>query len=102
MKAGIIHDNYAFCLKTRYQCELAPIVKYITIDVLAKVIKGKQHFFMQSTNNVSTFFCLPVVAIDTGFTYYCITARPNDLTLKATRVYVDNSKALSDEIVKLF
>ena len=64
-----IHNDHAFSLKAWNKCELAPIIKYMAVDILFKVIKGKQHLFIQSTDDISALFCLPVVAVDTGFAY---------------------------------
>ena len=45
-----IHDNHALGFETWNKCELTPIIKYIAIDVLLKVIRRKQHFFIEHTN----------------------------------------------------
>jgi len=52
MKAGIIHDNHAFSVKAWNQRVFAPMVKYAAVNILLKVIKGKQHLFIDSTNDV--------------------------------------------------
>ena len=65
-----------------------------------KVIKRKQHLFIECTNDVSPFFTLPVVAIDARRPNRCIAMRANGLSLKATLVHVYNSKALNNVFVK--
>ena len=50
MKAGIIHNNHTFYLKAWNQRVLAPIIEYAAVDVLLKVIRRKQHFFIEHTN----------------------------------------------------
>ena len=47
----------------------APVVEDAAVNVVIKVIKRKQHLFIQSTNDVGSLFTLPVVAIDTRLTY---------------------------------
>ncbi len=64
MKAGIIHNDHAFGFKAWNKSELAPVIKYMAFDILFKVIQGKQHFFIESTDDIGTLFCLPVVAVD--------------------------------------
>jgi len=41
----------------------------MAVDILFKVIKRKQHLFIQSTDDISALFYLPVEAVDTGFAY---------------------------------
>ena len=79
----------------------APLVEYVAVNILLKVIKGKQHLFIESTNNVTSLFCLPVVAIDTRLTNRCITMRANGFSLKAARVYIYNGVALLLKVLKL-
>ena len=78
-----------------------PVVEYAAVDVCLKVIKRKQHLFIQSTDNVGSLFTLPVVAIDTRCTYRCITMRANGFSLKAARVYIYNGIALLLKVLKL-
>ena len=94
MKAGVIHHDYAFSFKTWNKCELAPVIEYMTIDVLLKVIQGKQHLFIQSTNNIGSLFCLPVVTINTRSTNGCLAIRTNSFSFEATFVPVNNGIAL--------
>ena len=47
MKAGIIHDDYAFSFKAWNERVFAPVIEYIAIDVFLKVIKRKKHLFIQ-------------------------------------------------------
>ena len=79
----------------------APVVEYAAVDVCLKVIKRKQHLFIQSTNNVGSLFTLPVVAIDTRLTNRCIAMRANGFSLKAARVYIDDGIALLFKSIKL-
>ena len=79
----------------------APVVEYGAIDVLLKVIKRKKHVFIESSDDVGSLFCLPVVAIDTGCTNRCIAMRTNGFSLKAARVYIDNGVALLRKAIKL-
>ena len=79
----------------------APVIEDDAVDVCLKVIKRKQHLFIQSTNNVGSLFTLPVVAIDTRLTNRCITMRANGFRLKATRVYIDDGIALLLKVLKL-
>ena len=69
MKSGIIHNDHSFCFKTRYQGVFAPVVEYTAVNILHKIIKGKQLLFIESTDDVGSLFCLPVVAVDTRLTY---------------------------------
>lgn len=101
MKLSIIHDNHAFSLETWNKRELAPVIKYIAVDILFKVIKRKQHLFIQSTDDVGSLFTLPVVAIDTGFTNWCIAMRANSLVLKAAFIHIDDGIALLYKVIKL-
>ena len=100
MKAGVIHDDYAFGFEAWNQCVFVPVIKYITIDVLLKVTPSKQHLFVQSTNDVGSIFGLPIIAIDARGPNRCITMRANGLGLKATLIHVYNSKALSDVVAQ--
>ena len=79
----------------------APVIEDDAVDVCLKVIKRKQHLFIQSTDNVGSLFTLPVVAIDTRLTNRCITMRANGLTLKAARVYINDGVALLPKAIKL-
>ena len=72
----------------------------MAVDILFKVIKRKQHLFIQSTNDISTLFCLPVVAINTRFTYRCIAKATNGLMLKAAFIHIDNGIALLLKAIK--
>ena len=101
VKTGVIYDNYTFRFKAWNQCVFAPVIEYIAIDVLLKVIQGKQHLFIQSTNDVGSFFTLPVMAIDTGFAYRCIAIRTNSFSLKATFIHVYNGIALNHIITQM-
>ena len=49
-----IHNDHAFSFKTWNKLKLAPVIKYIAIDILFKIIKRKQHLFIESTNDIST------------------------------------------------
>ena len=66
MKACIIHDDHAFSFKAWNKGMFTPVVEYGAVDIQLKVIQRKQHLFIQSTNDIRTLFCLPVVAIDIG------------------------------------
>ena len=101
MKSGVIHDNHAFSLETWNKYELAPLIEYIAVNVLLKVIQRKQHLFIKSTDDVGSLFCLPVVAVDTGFTYRRIAKGTNGFSLKATFVHIDNGIALLFKVIKL-
>ena len=101
MKAGIIHDDYAFSFKAWNERVFAPVIEYIAIDVFLKVIKRKQPLVIQSANNISSLFTLPVVTIDTGFTNRCITMRANGLVLKAAFIHIDDGIALLFKDIKL-
>lgn len=96
-----IHDNNALGFKTWNKCELTPIIKYIAIDILLNVLKRKQHFSIESTDDVGSLFCLPVLAINTGCTNRCIAMRTNGFRLKAAHVYINNGTALLHETIKL-
>ena len=78
-----------------------PVVEYAAVDVCLKVIKRKQHLFIQSTDNVGSLFTLPVVAIDTRLTNRRVTMRANGFSLKAARVYIYNGVALLLKVLKL-
>ena len=78
----------------------APVIEDDAVDVCLKVIKRKQHLFIQSTNNVGSLFTLPVVAIDTRLTNRCITMRANGLVLKAAFIHIDNGIALLRKAIK--
>ncbi len=101
MKSSIIHDNHAFCFKTWDQCLFAPIVEYAAVHICLKVIKRKQHLFIQSPNNVGSLFTLPVVAINTRLTNRRVTMRADGLVLKATFVNIDSRIALVRKAIKL-
>ena len=79
----------------------APVIEDDAVDVCLKVIKRKQHLFIQSTNNVGSLFTLPVVAIDTRLTNRCITMRANGLVLKAAFIHIDDGIALLRKAIKL-
>ena len=79
----------------------APVVEYAAVDVCLKVIKRKQHLFIQSTNNVGSLFTLPVVAINARLTNRCITMRANGLVLKAAFMHIDDGIALLFKAIKL-
>ena len=64
VKASVIHDNHAFSFKAWNERVFAPVIEDIAIDVLLKVIECKQRLVIESTNNVGSFFTLPVVTID--------------------------------------
>jgi len=100
MKSSIIHHNDAFGFKAWDQRELAPIVKYGAVNVLLKVIKRKQHLFIESTNDIRTLFCLPVVAINTRFTYRSIAVRSDGFNLKAAFIHINNRIALLLKAIK--
>ena len=78
----------------------APVIEDDAVDVCLKVIKRKQHLFIQSTDNVGSLFTLPVVAIDTRCTYRCIAMRADGLGLEATLIHVYNCIALSDVVAQ--
>jgi hypothetical protein len=101
MKSSIIHNNHAFSLKAWDKRVFAPVIKYIAIDILLKVIKRKQHFFIERTNNISTLSCLPVIAINTSFTNRCISVRSYAYSLKATLIHMNNGEALLRKAIKL-
>ena len=96
-----IHHNHAFGFKAWNECELAPVIEYTAIDILLKVVKRKQHLFIESTDNISTLFCLPVVAIDTRLTNRRVTMRADGLVLKAAFIHIDNRIALLRKAIKL-
>ena len=79
----------------------APVIEDDAVDVCLKVIKRKQHLFIQSTDNVGSLFTLPVVAIDTRLTNRCITMRANGFSLKAAFVHIYNGVALLLKVLKL-
>ena len=54
MKPDIIHNDHAFSLETWNKCELTPVIKYMAVDILFKIVQRKQHLFIQSTDNIST------------------------------------------------
>ena len=101
MKACVIHNDHAFGLKAWNKGVFTPVVEYIAVDVLLKVIKRKQHLFIESTDDIGTFFSLPVVAIDTRFAYRCIAKGTNGLMLETAFIHIDNGIALLNETVKL-
>ena len=100
MKPGIIHDNHALGFKTWNKCELTPVIKYIAIDICLNVLKRKQHFFIESSDDIRTLLCLPVVAINTRFTNRCIAMRTNGFSLKAAFIHIDNGIALLRKAIK--
>ncbi len=63
MKSSIIHDNHAFSFKTWNKCELTPVIKYIAINVLLKVIKRKKHFFIESSDDIRTLYRVTLALI---------------------------------------
>ena len=89
-----IHYDHALGFKAWKQCMLASVVEDAAVNVVIKVIKRKQHLFIQSTNDVGSPFTLPVVAIDTRLTYQCIATRANSFSLKAALVHINNGIAL--------
>ena len=95
VKAGVVHDNDAFGFKAWNQCILAPVIEYIAVNILLKVIKRKQHLVIKSTDDVCSLFCLPVVAVDTGFAYRCIAVRSHAL------IHIDNGIALLLKTINL-
>ena len=101
MKPSVIHDNHALGFETWNKCGLTPAIKYIAINICLKVIKRKQHLFIQSTDDIGTLFCLPVVAINTGCTYRCIAMRTNGFSLKAAFIHIDNGIALLRKAIEL-
>ena len=100
MKACVIHHDHALGFKVWNEGIFAPAVKYIPIDVLLKVIQGKQHLFIQSTNDVGSFFTLPIIAIDARGPDRCIAMRADGLGLEATLIHVYNCIALSDVVAQ--
>ena len=72
----------------------------MAVDILFKVIKRKQHLVIKSTDDVSSLFCLPVVAISTRFAYRCIAMRTNGFSLKAAFIHIDNGIALLRKAIK--
>ena len=100
MKPSVIHHDHAFSLKTWDQRVFTPVVEYISIDVSIKVIKRKQPLFIQSTDDIGSLFCLPVVSIDARFTYQCIAIRPDGLTLKSAFIHIHNGIALLRKAIK--
>ena len=101
MKSGVIHHNHTFGFKAWDEGLFAPVVEYAAINVVLKVIKCKQHLFIQSTNNIGSLFCLPVVAIDTRLTNRRVTMRADGLVLKAAFVHIDDGIALLFKSIKL-
>ena len=101
MKAGIIYNDYAFRFKTCNKYELAAVIKYITINILLKVVSRKQHLFVESTDDIGTFFCLPSVAINTRFTNRCIDIRSDSFGLKAALIQINNGIALLHKNIEL-
>ena len=79
----------------------APVIEDDAVDICLKVIKCKQHLFIQSTNNVGSLFTLPVVAINTRLTNRRVTMRADGLMLKAAFIHVDNRIALVCKVIKL-
>ena len=101
MKACVIHHDHALGFKVWNEGIFAPAVKYIPIDVLLKVIQGKQHLFIQSTNDVGALFTLPVIAVYARGSNRCIAIGANGLGLKATLIHVYNCIALSHIIIQV-
>ncbi len=101
MKAGIIHDDHAFSFKAWNERVFAPVIEYIAIDVFLKVIKRKQPLVIQSANNISSLFTLPVVAINTRLTDRRVAIRTNSFSLKAAFIHIDNGIALLLKMIKL-
>ena len=77
-----------------------PVIEYDAVDVLLNVLESKQHLLIESTNDIRTLFCLPVVAIGTGCTYRCIAMRTNGFSLKAAFIHIDNGIALLSKAIK--
>ena len=73
----------------------------MAVDILFKVIKRKQHLFIESTDDISTLFCVPFVAVDTGFSYRCIAVRSDSFSLKSTLIHINNGIALLRKTIKL-
>ena len=73
----------------------------MAVDILFKVIKRKQHLFIERTDDVGSLFTLPVVAIDTRLTNRCIAIRTNSFSLKAAFIHIDNGIALLRKTIKL-
>ena len=84
MKTSIIHNDHTLRFKAWNKRELAPVIKYIAIDVMLKVIERKQHLFIESTNNVGSLFTLP---INTRLTYLCIAVRSGGFEAETIRPY---------------
>ena len=101
MKTSIIHNDHTLRFKTWNQRELAPVIEYMAINILFKVVQRKQHLFIESTNDVGSLFCLPVVAVDTGFAYRCVAVRSYCFSLKAALVHINNGIALLLKPIKL-
>ena len=79
----------------------APVIEYAAANVEIKVIQCKQHFVIQSADNVGSLFTLPVVAIDTWLTNRRVTMRANGLVLKAAFIHIDDGIALLRKAIKL-
>ena len=79
----------------------APVIEDDAIDIVFKVIKRKQHLFIQSTNDIGSLFTLPVVAIDTRLTNRRVTMRADGLVLKAAFIHIDDGIALLFKGIKL-
>ena len=79
----------------------APVIEDDAVDVCLKVIKRKQHFVIQSADNVGSLFTLPVVAIDTRLTNRRVTMRADGLVLKAAFIHIDDGIALLRKAIKL-
>ena len=73
----------------------------MAVDIPFKVIKRKQHLVIKSTDDVGSLSCLPVVAVDTGFSYRCIAVRSYSFSLKAAFIHVHNGIALLRKTIKL-
>ena len=79
----------------------ALVVEYITVNILLKIIKRKQYLFIQSIDNISALFCLPVIAVNTGFAYRCIAIRTNGFSLEATFIHIHYGITLLCKAIKL-
>ena len=100
MKLSVIYDNHAFSFKAWNKCELIPVLKYIAVNVLFKVIHCKQYLVIESSDNVGSLFCLPVTAVDIGFSYRSIAVRSDGFSLKAAFIHINNGIALLYKTIK--
>ena len=101
MKSSVVHDNHAFGFKTWDQGLFAPVVEYVAVNVVLKVIHCKQHLVIQSADNVGSLFTLPVIAINTRLTNRRVTMRADGFSLKAAFINIDNGIALLFKVIKL-